>query len=255
MAKANASEAFRPPDNLPPGTTLLSKMLFKLRPWLDLQSASIRRHLIPWLQGCSGHILEVGCGAQPYRHFLSSQCVYRGLDWVGAPEHFNYSTQNTEWYQGGRFPIEDGWAEYLFHTEVLEHVWDTVGFLAECRRVLRPCGTLFFTIPFQARYHYIPFDYWRLTPASLERLLLEAGFHEVRVIPRGTDITVLGYKLISVIYRLILSRRVMSILVGLILLPLFCVGLIIGHLSLQWCWGSDDDALGYVVTARTPGEV
>ncbi|GAB0057787.1 hypothetical protein SIID45300_02119 [Candidatus Magnetaquicoccaceae bacterium FCR-1] len=253
MANSADSEAFRPPDNLPPGSTLWSRWLFNLRPWLDLQSASIRHPLIPWLQACRGQILEVGCGAQPYRHYLSDQCVYRGLDWTGAPEHFNYSTQETEWYQGDRFPIETGWAEHLFHTEVLEHVWDTAGFLAECQRVLRPGGTLFFTIPFQARYHYIPFDYWRLTPASLERLLQEAGFHEIQVRPRGTDITVLAYKLISVVYRAVLSRRPVPTLAGLACLPLFCAGLILGHVSLRWGWGSEDDTLGYVVTAIAPG--
>ena len=52
-------------------------------------------------------------------------------------------------------------------TETLEHVLETRRFLAEAARCLTPGGTLLLTIPFAARWHFIPYDYWRFTPSSL----------------------------------------------------------------------------------------
>ncbi|MBF0131591.1 MAG: methyltransferase domain-containing protein [Magnetococcales bacterium] len=249
MPELDLQEQFRPPDNLPPGHLWLGRVLFALRPWLDLQVGSVLLPLIPWLRGRRGKVLEVGCGAQPYRHFLSDASVYRCLDWSGAEPYFNYATPDTERYHGERFPVEDGWAEHVFHTEVLEHVWDMPGFLAECRRVMAAGGSLFFTIPFQARYHYIPHDYWRCTPAALERMLREAGFQDVQITSRGTDVTVAIYKVVSVVYRLLLSKQWVNTAIGIVLLPLLVTGLVLGQISLRSRWGSTDDTLGYVITA------
>ena len=84
---------------------------------------------------------------------------------------------------------------------MLEHVYETSGFLNECRRVLKPGGEMFFTVPFQARYHFKPHDYFRYTPAALHRMLTDAGFADVTVAPRGNDIAVAAYKAAAVGFR------------------------------------------------------
>lgn len=243
------TEHFPPPSNLPPGDTFVSQALFALRKLLDLQVASVLQHLAPWLAQISGSVLEVGCGAQPYRHLVSKSCQYRGLDWEGSQDHFKYRTKDTTYYSGGAFPFEDGSFDNLFHTEVLEHIYDTEFFLKECRRVLRLGGRFFFSVPFQARYHYIPYDFWRFTPAALERMLNTAGFTDVAVTPRGTDITVAAYKSVSLIYRW-LQGGLVSKLFGIVATPFALVSLFIGHVSLRYNLGSPDDCLGYTVSAR-----
>lgn len=243
-------ESFPPPPNLPPGDTFGGKMRFASRIFLDLMVASVVQRLAPWLRSRAGGVLEVGCGAQPYRHFIPASCKYRGLDWAKSREAFGYEAPDTTYYEGGEFPFDDGVFDNVFHTEVMEHIYKKEQFLKECHRVLKPGGELFFAVPFQARYHYIPHDYWRFTPAALDRMLREAGFGEIKITPRGNDITVAAYKAVSVAYRWLRSG-IAGAVTGILVSPLALASLVIAHLSLKISFGgSADDCLGYVVTAR-----
>jgi SAM-dependent methyltransferase len=248
MKTRDKNEGLPPVSNTPPGNTTAGKLRFLIRSALDMQVASVYRHLRPWLKELSGTLLEVGCGAQPYRHLVPATCRYTGLDSEQAKAHFNYHLPDTVYYGGERFPFADGSFDNLFHTEVLEHIYHPEEFLSECRRVLKPSGTMFFTVPFQARYHYIPHDFFRYTPAALERMLTEAGFRQIEIRPRGSDITVAAYKCISVLYRWMRSGPA-GMTAGLLLSPVAVPVLLIGGLSLRSTMGSSDDCLGYTVTA------
>jgi SAM-dependent methyltransferase len=250
MTLKKDNEGLPPVANNPPGDTLTGKARFFLRTLLDMQMASVYRHLRPWLKECNGSLLEVGCGAQPYRHLVPSGCRYTGLDWEQSEAHFNYRLPDTIYYSGETFPFDDGTFDCLLHTEVLEHIYHPGQFLAECRRVLKPSGAMFFSVPFQARYHYIPHDFFRYTPAALERLLEEAGFQQVEIRPRGSDITVAAYKNMSVFYRW-LQSGLFGMACGILLAPIALPVLIVGWLSLRLTAGSYDDCLGYTVTAKS----
>ncbi|MBF0212471.1 MAG: methyltransferase domain-containing protein [Magnetococcales bacterium] len=244
-------EYFPSPPNLPPASGWFGRLRPVLRQVLDLQVRSVLRTLVPWLARQQGKMLEVGCGAQPYRHRVPASCRYFCLDWAHVSTQFGYRAPETILYDGHRFPFRDGAFQAVFHTEVLEHVWDVPALLRECRRVLDPrTGRLFFSVPFQARYHYIPYDYWRFTPASLTRLLEEAGFREIEIRPRGTDVTVAAYKGVSLIYRWMLSGTPSGALLAVLALPLMPPLLLAGHLSLFLQLGSPDDCLGYTVQAH-----
>ncbi|HIJ87641.1 MAG TPA: methyltransferase domain-containing protein [Desulfuromonadales bacterium] len=249
MRHKKKNEGLPPVANNPPGNTFAGKAIFFVRSLLDMQVSSVYRDLRPWLEERSGTLLEVGCGAQPYRYLVPDGCRYTGLDSEEAEANFAYRLPDTIYYGGGQFPFEDGSFDNLFHTEVLEHVYHAGQFLAECRRVLKPGGGMFFTVPFQARYHYIPHDFFRYTPAALERMLDEAGFTEIAIRPRGSDITVAANKCISVFYRWLRSG-LPGIVAGAVISPFALATLIVGWLSLRLTFGSYDDCLGYTVTAR-----
>jgi SAM-dependent methyltransferase len=243
------NESFPPPSHNPPGTTLLSRLRYFARICADLQVVTGVRSLKPWLANCSGKILEVGCGAQPYRHLVPAACDYTGLDWEGSKEQFDYHVPDTVYYDGGVFPFGDASFARLFHTQVLEHIYEDRFFMQECRRVLNPGGELFFTVPFQARYHYIPHDFRRYTPAALERMLREAGFAKIMITPLGSDLTVAAYKCLSLVYRW-LQGGVAGKILGVLTLPAGLLFLLAGQLSLLLPVGSADDCLGYAVLAR-----
>lgn len=245
---ANNRERFPPPPNLPPPTTNTGRLVHWFRRSLDLPVTSLYPHLAAWLGGLSGKVLEVGCGAQPYRHLLAKGCQYQGLDWEGVKDVFGYEVPDTVYYDGSVFPFPEHSFDHLYLTEVLEHIYDLVPFLTECQRVLRPGGSLFLSVPFQARYHYIPYDYWRFTPAALERLLSEVGFQDIKIKPRGTDISVACYKFLTVLYRWIYGSMGKKF-VGILMAPIGGAALAIGHLSLRTGLGSQDDTLGYIVVA------
>ncbi len=246
---AHENERLQPPPNSHNHNSYYSKLHFLVRVSADLQVASVLKSIKPWLASLSGSVLEVGCGDQPYRHLISKSCSnYTGLDWEHATEHFSYKAPDTIYYSGEVFPFPDDTFNHLFHTEVLEHIYNANQFLQECARVVMPGGRILFTVPFQARYHYKPFDYFRYTPAALGKMLENAGYRDINISPRGNDITVAAYKCVTLVYRWLFGSFGEKLL-GVCFFPLAIIGLLVGHASLFFNVGSTDDCLGYTVEA------
>ena len=152
-------------------------------------------------------VLDVGCGAQPYRHLLSPQATYNAIDYSGAESHFGYSMPDTTYYEGDHWPIADASIDVILCTETLEHVPEPSVFLGEAFRVLKAGGCLILTVPFAARWHYIPHDYWRFTPSGLNRLLAAAGFEHIAVYARGNALTVACYKVMALLLPLLMPQQ------------------------------------------------
>ena len=247
MRRSGTVESFTPPAHLGPGSGLVGRVRFAVRRLADLQTFTVIRDISPWLRMRSGVLLEVGCGDQPYRHLVPRDCRYLGLDIAATGVAFGTGL-HPEYvhYDGGTFPYADSSVDSILHTETLEHVVDYAGFLAECARVSRPGGEMCFTVPFQARFHYIPHDYWRFTPTALMMITEQAGFGSVRVMARGDDVAVACYKALGVCYRV--GSRSAALLV--VLAPIIVVLLAVSHWALWVEAGSGDDCLGYTVVAR-----
>jgi SAM-dependent methyltransferase len=195
-------------------------------------------------------VLDVGSGAQPYRPLLPADVRYRAIDVDVAGEAFGYDMPDTEYFTGDRWPVLDDAIDMVLATETLEHVPDPPVFLSEARRVLRDGGRIVMTVPFSARWHYIPHDYWRFTPSSLRNLLEAAGFGDVVVYPRGNEVTVACYKLLALIFPSVFPpeggfgpRRI----AGFLALPVAGLLALLGQISLRSEGG--DDCLGWTVTA------
>lgn len=243
-------ERWRPPT-FQPGTGPLARLAAAGRRRLDLQAASIWEDLKPELAGARGVVLDVGAGAQPYRPLVPATATYRAIDSVLAREGFGYDVPDTEYFEGDRWPAEDASVDLVLATETLEHIPDPAVFLAEARRVLRPGGELLLTVPFAARWHYVPHDYWRFTPSSLRDLLVTAGFADPVVTARGNEVTVAAYKAMALMLPALLpaegglsARRVAA----LALVPLVLLLALIGGLSLRR--EGSVDCLGWTASAR-----
>jgi SAM-dependent methyltransferase len=247
-------ENIRPPPNCY-ADNAAGQLRFILRLLFDLRVSSVVRDLKPILGTATGRVLEVGCGLQPYRFMLSKNCSYVGLDWHNAVKSFGYKCNDVVLYDGEKFPFADDGFDMIFHTEVLEHVWDTREFLSECFRVLQPGGIMYFMVPFAARYHYIPNDYWRFTESCLERLCNEAGFRDVDVKPRGGDLAVACYKIQTACLRLSIPNdnsivvNILRAFSALILWIPFLGATIFGQLFNHLGIGSKADPHGYFVRA------
>jgi SAM-dependent methyltransferase len=246
-------EAWRPPLIAARGG-LSRKLLARLRRWLDLQAGSIWDDLAPELARAAGTVADVGCGSQPYRPLLAPGCKYIGLDTADAKSHFGYSVPDTLECTETAWPLEDESVDVLLMTEVLEHVIDPTVALGEARRCLRGGGRLLLTVPLAARWHFIPYDYWRFTPSCLKRLLEAAGFEDIEVYARGNALTVACYKSMALILPLILAPqggvvgKAFRRGLGLCLSPLLAILALVGNLSLRGPGG--DDCLGYTLIAR-----
>ncbi len=241
---------FRPiPNFLPIG--FFGTFFFYIRLLFDLQVLSVYRHLKLFLKNKRGNLLDLGCGDSPYRFLINEKIItYFGLDIMEA-EKFDYGRKNVTLFDGKNIPFEMGYFDLVICTEVLEHVEDYQILVNETYRVLNPVGQAIFTIPWSARYHYIPYDYFRFTPSTLKKIF--SSFSDVVVIPRGTDITAISSKIVVFYFRNIFPKkqwRYLFSIFWIIASPVLLISLFLGHFSLIYKSGSDTDPIGYTVLLR-----
>lgn len=145
----------------------------------------ILRGLTEALPRFHGHVLDVGCGYQPYRTLMESPpsraTKYVGVDLADGL----YATRPDATWDGRTLPFEDAQFDSALATEVLEHCPDPQGTLNEIARILKPSGFLFFTVPFMWPLHDMPYDEYRYTPSSLTRHLSAAGFTDIEIKATG----------------------------------------------------------------------
>lgn len=247
-------ERWRPPI-FEPLVGRRAHVMAAVRRFFDLQAGSLWTDLAPVLKAARGTVVDVGCGAQPYRGLLPTSTRYIGLDTQSALQDFGYSMPDVlPIGDDDHWPVDGGEADLVLATETLEHVRRPDEFLGEAARILRPGGQIVLTVPFAARWHYIPHDYWRFTPSSLRMLLERAGFRDVVVHGRGNERTVACYKMQALMLPLVLPQEGAGSahlrLTGLLAMPAFVLVSLLGNLTLRA--GAGDDCLGFTVHALRP---
>ena len=140
-----------------------------------------------------GKVLDCGCGSMPYKELVLSNLNvtdYIGLD---IESGLNYDMVKADFFWDGVvMPFENESFDVVLSTEVLEHVPDPYIYMAEVRRVLKPGGVFFFTVPFMMSLHEVPHDYYRYTPFALELIFKKAGFEFIKIKPMGGYNAALG---------------------------------------------------------------
>lgn len=88
-------------------------------------------------------------------------------------------------------PLLDDCADVLVSMQVIEHLWDLPGFLADCRRVLRPGGWIVVTTPNRLTFSpglgqgekpTNPFHVEEFDAGQVQAMLRRAGFLDVAVL-------------------------------------------------------------------------
>ena len=250
-------ERWRPPLLQNPANGF-QRSLSAVRRFFDIQAGSVWRDVVAVLPDVRGKVLDVGSGAQPYRSLVHPDATYMAIDTEAAKPNFGYEAPDTRYFRGEVWPVEDASVDFILCTETLEHVLDTRQFLAEASRSLRAGGAILLTVPFAARWHFIPYDYWRFTPSSMDYLLREAGFADVRVYARGNSGTVACYKIMALVLPLLATKNSSALLTwltriaGLCLSPVLVVFAVLANASLLGRGGND--CLGYTAIAQRSGE-
>ncbi len=241
---------------IPVSSPKKNPIFFYIRCLFDLQLKTIIDFLQPELAKISNNILDIGAGNSPWRYFLAKEVKYIGLDIKNANE-FNMQ-QNNEiiYYAGEIFPFPENKFNYALCVEVLEHVFDTETFLSEIYRCLVPNGKLILTVPWSARRHHLPYDYFRFTPEALEQLFRSKGFIDIAIVERGNDFSVLFNKTLCLIQGLLLPKKkimvALTLPVALVFLPSLLLLFIMSHLTMKLNIKSCFDPLGFSLTAKKP---
>jgi SAM-dependent methyltransferase len=246
-------ERWRPPA-LAAARTNTSSWSAKLRRFFDLQAGTIYNDIALLVADSDGKVIDVGCGGQPYRPLFPPCVEYVGIDIADANANFGYDTSDTIYFDGGQWPEQASDADLVLCTEVLEHVPNPAKFLERAYGALRPGGCLVGTVPFAARWHFVPHDYWRFTPSGLKQLLEDAGFENVQVWARGNALTVACYKAMALFLPALMPQGMnpwkawLTRLAGAPLTPAFVLLALVASASLKVDGG--DDCLGYSLFAE-----
>ena len=123
-----------------------------------------------------GHLLDVGCGTQPYRRLFDHVSRYTGMD----RDRTRYARADL-WADALALPMRSNACDTVLCNQVLEHVPEPQQVMNEMARVLRPGGTLILTAPHIWGLHEIPHDYYRYTPYGLRHLTEKAGLSVVEI--------------------------------------------------------------------------
>jgi len=148
------------------------------------------------------NILDVGAGSGQYRNFFKNKhyiTIDMGLE---QPDMKGINVIGDICL----LPFKSSTLDNILCTEVLEHVWNTKIFFHELNRVLKNNGNLLLTVPLCFGEHMQPYDFYRYTRFSLNRLLESNGFEVIKIGPRGGYFTLIGY-LISKIPDQILKAK------------------------------------------------
>ncbi|MFO0320839.1 MAG: methyltransferase domain-containing protein [Bacteroidota bacterium] len=243
-------EGFKPKAHVAPDS-FFNKIKFSIRLVLDFQVNTVYAHLKPFLSKTRGDLLDLGCGESPYRFLINeNQNKYFGLD-IADADKFDYSRKDIMHFDGKNIPFENERFDYLICTEVLEHVEDYQSLVNEVHRVMKTNGEAIFTIPWSARYHYIPYDYYRYTPSKLKAIFLK--FSKVEITPRGTDVTSISAKIVVLFFRNIFPQEKWTYIfspIWILFSPLLIISILFGHISLITGFGSDLDPLGYAIKLK-----
>jgi len=123
-----------------------------------------------------GTLIDLGCGAKPYRHLFTRVDRYIGLEMPG----FKQADVIGDALQT---PFVDRCADAVLCNQVLEHVPEPQRLMREAARLLKPEGILLLTTPQVWGLHHEPNDFFRYTRYGLDRLARNAGLHVQRVEP------------------------------------------------------------------------
>jgi len=139
-----------------------------------------------------GKILDVGCGMKPYKNWFSSKKVhsYIGIDVDGQGDVDIVLTPGKLW------PIEDNSFDFVFSTQVMEHIKDISHFSDQINRVLKKGGKCVITVPFMYPVHGEPHDYRRWTLNGLASFFSN-DMTINQVVPKGKVGSVLSTLLLT----------------------------------------------------------
>ena len=150
-----------------------------------------RRDIIRDAAKITGKILDLGCGNQPYRRYLTGVGQYVGLDYPPTRECLESKVKPEVHGDARTLPFADHSFDGVLCFQVLEHVDHPETVLKEMGRVLKPGGVGLISVPFFYNLHMEPNDYFRFSPYGIRELLARNGLSASQLRGQGSIGTLL----------------------------------------------------------------
>lgn len=146
---------------------------------------SILNSLIEILPNLKGTLVDLGCGDAPFKSLITRETNNK-IKYVGIDLYNNiYNGKPDVFWDGQTIPIRSNSVDTVLFTEVIEHIQNPDIVLVEINRILKVGGVVFLTTPFFWPLHDAPFDEYRYTPFSLERILKKHNFCPIKTYQFG----------------------------------------------------------------------
>ena len=119
-------------------------------------------------------VYDIGCGGKPFSNSLNGKVKkYIGVD---VEDGFYDSSHIDLVGTAYEVPVDDGSADAVISSQVLEHLEQPEKAIKETARILKEEGLFFLAFPFLYPLHAEPHDYSRITEFKITRMLETAGF-------------------------------------------------------------------------------
>jgi|GEM_PF-1626036 len=157
---------------------------------------------------CKGKILDAGAGHLLYKNILTKYSNdYESMDFNQTHHALTYiaDIQNMNIIKSNRY-------DFVFSRNVLEHVINPSKGISEIARVLKNGGHAIITVPHLGYLHNEPYDYWRFTKYSLEKIAKEKNLEVVSIIEIGGFMSFCGYIFqtifLGLTYKIIIANKI-----------------------------------------------
>ena len=131
------------------------------------------KHISDKLSDCQKHpMLEIGLEKNLSCEIALKLGTFERVDRekeyrnVTSDYHLDFVEDDLPSIMNGRFSL-------VLASSALEHTYDVEKFISRAFSVLRPNGILIINTPYLHDYHCEPYDFWRITKHSYQRLLSE----------------------------------------------------------------------------------
>ena len=192
-----------------------------------------------------GKLIDIGCGTKPYKEMISPFVK----EHIGVDHEQTFHDKSNVDLFGTAYnvPADSASFDSAICTAVLEHLEEPEQALAECYRLLKPGGSVIYSVPFIWHLHEEPRDFYRFSQYGLKYLFQKVGFDVLEIKPLAGFWVTFGQLFIYNLYRF--NRGPLKYIP---IIPV--VGLFIQVISFlldkidkteQWTWM-------YMVVARKP---
>lgn len=137
------------------------------RKWLAHELAQFAASLPP-----GSRVLDAGSGDQRYKPLFADH-VYESADFEQVNKPYAKSTYVCDL---AAIPVADATYDAIVFTQVMEHLSEPAQVLKELHRISKAGCRLFYSAPFYASEHEIPYDFYRYTQFGIKHLFSKSGF-------------------------------------------------------------------------------